>query len=254
MPEQREGNAVEQFVAKHADHVIGTLSGFDRLVFRGTLRMLVHRGSLPSYLFHVGVLLKNFGEHAQSLTAQLKDASTALAKRMARPVLYLNSPGSSKEDIARAIAEADGIQRGLICILTAVEPCLSDELVRDRANRRLELEPRHRKCLFLYHYQIHPRFGFMHARIQTWFPFAVQVCINGRTWLARSMDAAGLHYEQRDNCFTWLQQPDRAQRMRLIRKVPNTHRYQVTEAGRMILTALMAASNANTQQLAKIPA
>jgi hypothetical protein len=50
---------VEQFIAKHAEHDIGTLSGFDRLVFRGTLRMLAHRGGMMSYLPHVGVLLKD---------------------------------------------------------------------------------------------------------------------------------------------------------------------------------------------------
>jgi hypothetical protein len=64
--------------------------------------------------------------------------------------------------------------------------------VRDRSSRTPDLQLRQRRCLFLYHYQIQPRFGFMHARIQTWIPFAVQVCINGREWLARSMNAAGL--------------------------------------------------------------
>jgi len=73
----------------------------------------------------------------------------------------------------------------------------------------IEAGPRYRKCLHLYHYQIHPRFGFMSARIQTWFPFRIQICVNGREWLARGMDAAGLHYLQRDNCFTWLEHPER---------------------------------------------
>jgi hypothetical protein len=53
--------------------------------------------------------------------------------------------------------------------------CLSYEIVRDRDSKFLDLKPRHRKCRFLYHYQIHPQFGFMHARMQTWFPFAIQV-------------------------------------------------------------------------------
>ena len=122
-------------------------------------------------------------------------------------------PPRSKEDIARRIAAADHIEQGLICVLTAVEPCWSYEIVRDRANRRIEAEPRYRKCLHLYHYQIHPRFGFMSARIQTWLPFRIQICLNGREWLARSMDAAGLHYVQRDNCFTWLEDPERAQQL-----------------------------------------
>jgi hypothetical protein len=30
------------------------------------------------------------------------------------------------------------------------------------------------------------------------------ICLNGHEWLARQMDAAGLAYERRDNCFAWL--------------------------------------------------
>jgi hypothetical protein len=164
---------VEPFVSKHAHAVTGTLSGFDRLVFRGTLRMLAHYGGMMSYLHAVNVLLKEFAGHAEAMTKRLREASEALAKQIGRPIRYLASSAIVKEDIAREIARMDGIEQGLICILTAVEPCLSYEIVRDRNSKFLDLKARHRKCLFLYHYQIHPRFGFMHARIQTWFPFAV---------------------------------------------------------------------------------
>jgi hypothetical protein len=168
---------------------------------------------MMSYLWAVRVLLKDFATHAEGLTRRLKEASEELARRTTRPLRYLPSSATNKERIAREIAQADGIEQGLICILTAVEPCLSYDIVRDRESKRLHLRPRYRKCLFLYHYQIHPRFGFMHARIQTWFPFSIQVCLNGREWLARSMDAAGLGYIQRDNCFTRLEHPERAQRL-----------------------------------------
>ena len=204
---------METFISRHANTVIGTLSGFDRLVFRGTLRSLAHRAGMMSYLWAVQVLLKDFASHAEALTRQLRDASEALAKRTARPIRYLASGATNKEQIAREIARADGIEQGLICILTAVEPCLSYEIVRDPAAKRLQLAPRHRKCLFLYHNQMHPLLGFMHARIQTWLPFAIQICLNGREWLARSMDAAGIGYVQRDNCFTWLEHPERAQQL-----------------------------------------
>jgi len=85
--------------------------------------------------------------------------------------------------------------------------------MRARARREIRLQSRRRKCLFLYHYQIHPVFGFMHARIQTWFPFAIRICLNGRSWPAWSMDAAGLRHVQCDNCFTWLEDPVRAQQL-----------------------------------------
>jgi hypothetical protein len=160
---------VQQFVAKHAKHVIGTLTGFDRLVFRGTMRALCCRSGLMSYLWAVQVRLTDFAAHALKLTEQLKDASLPRARQSGRRVQYLTSAASNKEDIARQIAKAEHIDRGLICVLTTVEPCWSFEIVRDRASKRIKAEPRYRKCLHLYHYQIHPRFGFMSVRIQTWY-------------------------------------------------------------------------------------
>jgi len=204
---------VEAFIAKHRDDVVSVLSGFDRLVFRGTLRMLAHHLGLMKYLWATQVLLKDFGAHAEALTLRLRQGSEALARQTGRPIRYLPSSATDKEQIAREIAAADHVEQGLICILEAVEPCVSYEIVRDPKAKRLRLAPRHRKCLHLYHYQFHPLFGFMHARIQTWLPFSVQICLNGREWLARSMDQAGLHYIQRDNCFTWLEQPEPAQRL-----------------------------------------
>src|SRR2546426_3369152 len=58
-----------------------------------------------------------------------------------------------------------------------------------------------------------PEWGWMNARIQTWFPFNIQVCINGREWLARQMEQQGLHYQRQGNCFVWLQDYPRAQQL-----------------------------------------
>ena len=204
---------MEEFLSKYSASVIGTLSGFDRLVFRGTLRLLAHCAGMMRYLWVAGVLLKDFAAHAEGLTQCLKEASEGRARQTGRPIRYLTSSAPRKEQVAREIAISDGIEEGLVCILTAVEPCLSYEIRRDRGAQTLRLQAQHRKCLFLYHYQIHPTFGFMHARIQTWFPFSIQVCINGREWLARMMDAAGLRYVRRENCFPWLEDPEHAQRL-----------------------------------------
>src|SRR5207247_8457400 len=79
------------------------------------------------------------------------------------------------------------IEEGLVCVLSCVEPCQTFDVYRNRETRKLELVSCIRKCLFLYHYWIHREFGFLNARIQTWFPFSKQVCMNGREWLARQM-------------------------------------------------------------------
>jgi hypothetical protein len=48
---QRKGsNAVQQFIAKHQDDITGVLSGFDRLVLRGTLRSIAYTEGMRQYL------------------------------------------------------------------------------------------------------------------------------------------------------------------------------------------------------------
>ena len=42
------GNAMEKFLAKHANDVTGSLSGFDRVVFRGMLRQLAYPFGMSS--------------------------------------------------------------------------------------------------------------------------------------------------------------------------------------------------------------
>jgi len=63
------------------------------------------------------------------------------------------------------------------------------------------------------HYFAHADFGPMHLRVQSWFPFQVTVCLNGRLWLARQLDRAGLGYVQRDNSFLAFDDPVRAQKL-----------------------------------------
>ncbi len=171
---------MHEFIAKHQDKIAGTLSGFDRLVFRGTLRSIAYKDGMDRYLWTNQVLLKNFGAHVERVSRRLKEASLAEAQVSGRPANYLTSSQVSQEEMARGIAAKDGIREGLVCVLSCVEPCWSFEIHRNREKKKLELEPRYRKCLFLYHYWMHPLFGFMNARMQTWFPFPVQICLNGR--------------------------------------------------------------------------
>src|SRR5215204_6230713 len=133
------------------------------------------------------------------------EASQAEAKRLDRPIEYLASPKLRKEDHARMIADRDGIKQGLIAVFKCVEPCWSFSLRGNRASKKLEFRPELRKCLHLYHYYQHPLFGFLYARVQTWFPFTIQIGLNGREWLTRQLDNAGLQYQRYDNCITWVE-------------------------------------------------
>jgi hypothetical protein len=210
---------MDGFIQKYRQDVTGTLSGWDRLRFRGTLRALAVTGGMMNYLCQLGVLLKDFGLFVERESARVKQACERTAHRLNRPIRYLPSSQTSKEDLAAGIARADGITEGLVCLLKTVEPCMSYEIHRDRQKHKLILQAGIRKCLHFYYYWMDRDFGLMHARLQTWFPLSITVCLNGRAWLARQMDRRGIDYVQADNCFLSLSDAPRAQRLmdRLLR-------------------------------------
>jgi hypothetical protein len=202
-----------EFVRRHAALVTGVISGFDRLRFRGTWRRVATAAGLGSFLRYLGVLLKDAGQWMTERTEELKKASLAIAEREGRPVRYVSDPSARKEEIAREIAERDGIGQGLVCVLTAVEPCCSFDIHRNRAKKKLELVSRWRKCLHLYHYYMHPQLGLMHMRLQTWLPFNLWCCINGREWLARQLEEQKIGYRKRENCLVAVEDLQRAQEL-----------------------------------------
>jgi hypothetical protein len=203
----------ESFYSKFGHHVTAILSGFDRIRFRGTLRMLFEAPIMERYLGYCGVLIKDFKSFAESTTAKVKAAAYKAAAIAGRPVQYLHNPGVAKEELARELARRDKIKAGLITIFSAVEPCLSYSVRGDHQTKQVRLVLETRKCTHFYHYYQHPRFGLMHVRLQSWFPFNVDICLNGREWLARQMDAAGIDYHQEDNCFISVSEPIAAQKL-----------------------------------------
>ena len=168
---------------------------------------------MESYLSASHILLKDFGQLVQRTTEEVKARAKALAKKTNRPLVYIPSSQISKEETARKIAARDQVTEGLICILNSVEPCYSFSACGNRQTKKIELRLEPRKCSHFYFYFEHARFGFMHLRLQTWFPFQVNLCLNGRHWLARQLDQAGIAYQKKDNTFLRVADLPRAQEL-----------------------------------------
>src|SRR6266436_2097159 len=193
----------DTFISKLKGQISGVLQGFDRLRLRGTLRSLYAPQVMESYLSVQHVLLKDFAKYVEKTSAAIRAATYAFAESWQRPVPYVNSSNVSKEDLAREIARRDRIEQGLIGVLSAVEPCKSFRVVGHAQTKQIELKLEPRKCQHFYFYFEHERFGFMHVRLQTWFPFQIDICLNGRHWLAKQLDAAGVEYAKRENAILW---------------------------------------------------
>jgi hypothetical protein len=199
------------FLTSFAALVWGVLSGFERLFFSGTLRRVSYCLGLPNYLWARRIPFKDFAAHSLAITARREETSLRPARELGRAIRSLNSAQHSQEDRARAMAARDRLRDGLICVLRRVDPCRSFRINKNHQTRELEIRYRQRTCLHLYPYQMHPVFGFRHARMQTWFPGRVWVCLHGRDWLARQLDQAKLPSVRRANTFTGLEDVAAAQ-------------------------------------------
>lgn len=204
---------MRQFIQRHRDQILGVLSGFDRLRLRGTLRLLTSVGGMMSYLSLAGVLIKDFMGYAEELTRRLRQTTEENAQATGRPVRYL--PGATRKDeLIEKIRREEGLAAdGLIAVLSTLENCYSYDIYRNRSAKQVQLRQRPRKCLHYYFYFLDDTFGLTQVRLQTWFPFNVHVVLNGREWLARRLDAAGIGYRRQDNCFVDLEDFVRAQQL-----------------------------------------
>lgn len=204
---------MNQFTARFAPHIVAVLCGLDRFVMTGMIRHLCCPRGVDMYLRDAGVLIKNFGEHVLALSEQVRDASLKRLQEQGASYYYLPSCNTSKEEFARRIARENNIHDGHVCALGCVESCKTFDVRGNPATRHIEVVARVRRCLHIYAYRFHAVFGWMNVRLQTWFPFRLQICMNGREWLARQLDQAGIGYEKADNCFPWIEDFARAQEL-----------------------------------------
>lgn len=202
---------MERFLERYNDRIVGTIAGFDRILFRGQILHLCHPDGMGKFLSSQKVLYKDFSPFAQTLTNEIKAHAQRMAEEQQRPYEYLTSAAISKEEKARAIIERDQLSEGLVCVLSCLEPCYSYHVRGDRASKQLRLVWEPSKCQHFYFYYLDRDFGLMHVRLQAWFPFTIQICVNGREWLARQLSRAGIAYTKVGNCLTEIADLKRAQ-------------------------------------------
>ena len=191
--------------------IMGAIRGLDRIRFRGTLRWLANESGMRTFLSSQRILFKDFKQWAEGLTFSIRESCHNYADQLGIETRYLRSGAVDKEKLARGIAKQRGITTGPICLLSVVEQCISPTVKGNRATKKLELKMVPRKCIWLYHYFNHPEFGFGHVRLQSWLPFNIFICLNGRHWLERQLIKHNIAYVKDGNCFPWIEDIEAAQ-------------------------------------------
>lgn len=191
--------------------LFGAIRGFDRIRFRGTILSISESAGLGQMLCGLGVLLVQFKEFFLGITARILAGAKKYCEEKNVEYIWAMEKADKDAMAKRALGEKPAGYTGPLFCLGTLEGCVTANIVRNKSKKRLELAMKPGKCTHLYLYFNHREYGLGHVRLQTWAPFGVHVCLNGRSWLENQLKASGLRYEKAENCFRWLEDAGRAQ-------------------------------------------
>jgi hypothetical protein len=200
-------STIPRFTQKFADSILSVLNCSDRVIFKGYLPFF-NDAQLNSFV-DGGLRMRR-----KDFLPFLEDRSEELvqhAKRLAGDHYRFLQGDHDKETIIRRQINERKLSEGLVAVLCCMETCRGVKL--RYAEKRPQLQLTKRPQRVLYYYFLDPDFGLIHVRVQTFFPFTIQVYVNGHDWLARQMTKKQIAFIQTDNAFTQLDDPAAAQRL-----------------------------------------
>ena len=117
---------MKELVARFGKAVKGVLTGFDRIVFKGTILPLAHEEGAMSFLRWRGVLNRDYKKWMLSQTEALIQAVDRHAREQSgKPIVPLSTWRADKNKLARERQEQAGIDSGLIGAWSCLEGCWS---------------------------------------------------------------------------------------------------------------------------------
>ncbi len=198
------------FTQKFASSIVSVLGCHDRVIFKGYLPF-GGDDHLNSWVDgSLQMRRKDFVPFVQQQSQTLVEHAQEQAQLAGAPYHPLQGY-HAKEKLIQQIIRERRCANGLVAVLCTQETCRTAKLIHGQGRPRLVFARRPQRVL--YYYFLDPEFGLMYVRLQTWFPFTIQVYVNGHDWLARQMLTKRLGFVQHDNAFSQLDHPAAAQRL-----------------------------------------
>lgn len=202
-------NILEQ----NKEKINGKLETFDRMIINGYLLNLQSYRHFLYYLIQNDVKLKDFDKFASEQTEQLCKHIDTYIKENNVETIYLNSGKTDKNEIVMNILKNNPNKKGLITTLSSIELCNTMTVKPNHETKKLEVTSRPTKCKHYYFYFNDEEFGLMFLKIQTWFPYNVQIYINGREYLSKLLDKNNIKYEMYNNSFSYIEDFEKSQKL-----------------------------------------
>jgi len=203
---------MQQLTKAFGDAVVGVTSGFDRIVFQGVIRPLMFVDGAMNFFRRRNILFVDARDWVLARTDRLvKAIDTWSRDNCGEGTTYLSSSSIRKDEAARTRQQAKGISSGLIGTWSCLERNRSYRIAYGEGAPVLKSTWAPHKHVYIY--LDHPQLGFMSVRIQTWFPYRIQIALNGREWAARQLEKTGVGFEKLTNKFLHVDDYDVLQRI-----------------------------------------
>ncbi len=202
-------NILEQ----NKDKINGILSTFDRVIVNGYILQLQRPEKFLFYLIQNNIKLMEFDKFAEEQTNSLCTHIEDYIKRNDVELEYLNSGKMNKDELARNNFSKNPNKVGLISAFSVTELCRTMTVKPNHQTKKLEIISKNTKCKHYYLYYNDLEFGWMFLKIQTWFPYNVQIYFNGREYLSKLLDKNNIQYEMYNNSFSYIKDFDKAQEL-----------------------------------------
>lgn len=205
---------MKELIKRFSALVKGTISGFDRIVFKGLILPLMSAGEVMSFCRAKGVLNKEYKQWMMEQTKKIiKTADQYAQENCGQGVIHIPTWRTRKETLAHKQQQKKQITSGLIGVWSCLESGSSYRARYCMKTGYPQLQNYQTRCKHLYFYFDDPKVGFMNIRLQTWFPYHIQICLNGREWLRRSLEREGVGFLAKGNKFLHIADYQQAQHL-----------------------------------------
>jgi hypothetical protein len=209
---------------RYAPQIAGTLSCWDRILLFGTLPRICFAEGMTSYLHARKIRIFDYPRFAEPFRNRLRENAERLAAENGIDIEFLRKRNLRKEDRVKEILTQRGDHPGLVCILSAMEPCSTYTPWHDKQTGKTYLRSDEGKCLHYYFYFIDKDLGLGYVRVPTWLPCRLQVYFNGHSWLASLLRQRNIGFRLIDNAFVEIADWQRAQHIANGLEIKRLHR------------------------------
>src|SRR5215469_12065668 len=209
---------------RYASWIAGTLSCWDRVLLFGTLPRICFAEGMTSYLHARKIRIFDYPRIAEPFPNPLRENAERMAAENGIDIEFLRKRNLRKEDRVKEILTQRGDHPGLVCILSAMEPCSTCKPWHNKQTGKTYLLPDDGKCLHYYFYFIDAELGLGYVRVPTWLPCRLQVYFNGHGWLASLLRQRKIDFRLIDNAFVEIADWQRSQHIANGLEIKRLHR------------------------------